>query len=149
MSRTFLIIFGLLITTGTFAQKKVSSDADGIRQACFNYIDAFYKTDTTLAYQSVHPTLQKRGFLFNNKTNTYSEQLEMPFLALISLAKIWNKEGNRTNEKSPRKVKILEIADKIATAKVTAVWGFDYMQLAKLNGQWMIINVLWQSTPKL
>jgi hypothetical protein len=148
MTKTFMIILAVLITASTFAQKKSSSDALEIRNACYNYIDAFYKGDTTLAYKSIHASLQKRGFFFSDKKNSYSEQLEMPFPALIELAKVWNKDGKRANEKSIRKVQIFEIADKIATAKVTAVWGIDYIQLAKLDNQWFIINVLWQSTPK-
>jgi hypothetical protein len=148
MIRTFIIVLAILHTACAFAQKKPSLDAVAIHKACYNYIDAFYKGDTTLAYKSVHSSLQKRGFFFSDKTNSYSEQLEMPFPALIHLAKTWNKVGKRANEKSIRKVQIFEIADKIATAKVTAVWGIDYIQLAKFNNEWLIINVLWQSPPK-
>lgn len=35
-----------------------------------------------------------------------------------------------------------------AAAKVTAWWGTDYLQLAKYDGQWMIVHVLWQSPPR-
>ncbi|GAB3716841.1 hypothetical protein GCM10027592_58500 [Spirosoma flavus] len=133
--------------TSAYAQTPVD-DVAGVRQACFNYIDTFYKVDTTLAYQSIHPTLQKRGFSFDQRTGSYSKQLEMPFPALIRLAKLWNKEGKRANADSPRQVDVFEVADKTAMAKVTAVWGIDYLHLIKENGRWMIVNVLWQSPPK-
>ncbi len=138
----------VLVASSVFAQTNPTDDAAGVRQACFNYIDTFYKADTTLAYQSVHPTLQKRGFSFDDKSSSYSKQYEMPFPALIRLAKTWNKEGKRANASSPRAVDIFEVADKTATAKVTAVWGIDYLHLMKENGRWMIVNVLWQSPPK-
>jgi hypothetical protein len=32
-------------------------------------------------------------------------------------------------------------------AKITAQWGIDYMQLAKFDGQWKILNIVWQSHP--
>ncbi|MGH7520920.1 MAG: hypothetical protein ACREMI_06550 [Gemmatimonadales bacterium] len=35
-----------------------------------------------------------------------------------------------------------------ATAKVVAWWEIDYPQLAKYDGKWMIVNVMWQSPPK-
>ncbi|GAB3542354.1 nuclear transport factor 2 family protein [Spirosoma fluminis] len=141
---TLLILSGLT----AFSQTSQTDDVADVRQACFNYIDTFYKVDTTLAYQSIHPALQKRGFLFDNNTNAYSKQLEMPFPALIRLAKTWNKAGNRADANSPRTVDVFEVADKTASAKVTAVWGIDYIHLIKDNGRWMIVNVLWQSPPK-
>lgn len=144
-------MIGLLVAfilPSAFDQSGPADDIADVRQACFNYIDAFYKADTTLAYQSVHPTLQKRGFSFDQKSGNYSMQLEMPFPALIRLAKTWNKDGKRANETSPRKIDVFEVADKTATAKVTAVWGIDYLHLMKDKGRWMIVNVLWQSPPK-
>ena len=72
----------------------------------------------------------------------------MPFDKLISLAKRWNASGNQTTAGSPKEVVIFEVSDKTASAKVTAVWGIDYLSLMKENGKWMIVNVLWQSPPK-
>ncbi|MDB5241032.1 MAG: hypothetical protein JWP57_1657, partial [Spirosoma sp.] len=77
--KTLLVSTVLLLSVfGALAQSKPEEDLAGVRQACFDYIDAFYKADTTLAFQSVHPTLQKRGFSFDEKTGAYSRQLEMP-----------------------------------------------------------------------
>jgi hypothetical protein len=38
--------------------------------------------------------------------------------------------------------------DKTAVAKLSAQWGVDHMQLAKIDGKWMIMNILWQSYPR-
>ncbi|WP_207504560.1 nuclear transport factor 2 family protein [Telluribacter humicola] len=148
MRKLLVITLLMAALTGAQAQNNQTEDLAAVKQACFNYIDAFYKVDTTLAYQSIHPSLQKRGFSYSMKDNNYSRQLEMPFPALISLAKVWNKDGNRTNAQSPREVEVFEIADKTASAKVKAVWGIDYIHLMKENGTWYIVNVLWQSPPK-
>ena len=37
--------------------------------------------------------------------------------------------------------------DQTASAKVAALWGIDYMQLAKSHGRWQIINIVWQAHP--
>lgn len=37
------------------------------------------------------------------------------------------------------------ILDKTASAKLTAHWGVDSFHLAKIDGQWRIVQVLWQS----
>lgn len=142
-----IIILSLLISTYSNAQKTGEADVVAVKQACFNYIDAFYKADTTLAYASVHPLLQKRGFSYNKEQLSYSKQLEMPFTSLIKLATTWNKDGSRANAQSPRNVQLFEVTDKTASAKVTAVWGIDYIHLVKENGTWYVMNVLWQSAP--
>ena len=147
-SRICLIGFLTSVLFTAHAQQ-TSPDETAIKEACLNYIDAFYKADTTLAYQSIHPTLQKRGFFYDEKAGGYSKQLEMPFPALVKLAKTWNKDGKRANAGSPRAAAVLDVADKTASAKVTAQWGIDYLHLVKENGQWYIINVLWQSPPRL
>jgi hypothetical protein len=30
---------------------------------------------------------------------------------------------------------------------VRASWGIDFMQLAKIDGRWQILNIVWQSHP--
>ncbi|CAA9291009.1 MAG: hypothetical protein AVDCRST_MAG56-4570 [uncultured Cytophagales bacterium] len=152
MIRTLLRIGLAGLLTAAFVParaQQASTDEAGIKAACLDYIDAFYKADTTLAYRSVHPTLQKRGFFYDEKAGGYSKQLEMPFPALVKLASTWNKDGKRTNAGSPRAAMVLDVADKTASAKVTAQWGIDYLHLVKENGRWYIINVLWQSPPRL
>ncbi len=38
--------------------------------------------------------------------------------------------------------------DQTASVKLIAEWGIDYMHLAKYDGRWKIVNVLWQSHPE-
>lgn len=123
------------------------AEIEKVKTACFNYIHTFYKADTTLAYESIHQSLRKTGSYFNEKEKAYSSQLEMPFDALIKLAKTWNAKGDRANDSSPQKVEVFEVSDKIAAAKVTAEWGIDYLSLMKIDDKWMIVNVIWQSPP--
>lgn len=148
MNKLVIIFCFSLFSFALNGQDAPKEDIAGVRSACYDYIDAFYKVDTSLAYRSVHPSLQKRGFYYKAKDQSYSQQLEMPFAALIKLAKNWNKNGKEATEKSVREVVIFEVSDKTASAKVTAVWGIDYIHLTKENGKWYIVNVLWQSPPK-
>jgi hypothetical protein len=151
MSPFLRICLAGILTAAFFPARaqQTSPDEAAIKAACLDYIDAFYKADTTLAYRSIHPTLQKRGFYYDEKAGGYSKQQEMPFPALVKLASTWNKDGKRSNASSPRAAAVLDVADKTASAKVTAQWGIDYLHLVKENGQWYIINVLWQSPPRL
>lgn len=119
-----------------------------VTQAAYNYIDTFYKADTTLAYKSVHKNLRKVGWWFDKKKDAYSDKSEMTFVSLISLAKRWNAKGDRVKPDSPREVKVLEVSDKIAVVKVTAVWGIDYLNMVKTDDGWKSVNIVWQSKPK-
>lgn len=148
MKHILTILLGLTSFPFSNAQPAQSPELAAVRQSCFDYIDTFYQADTTLAYRSIHPSLQKRGFSYSPKAESYSRQLEMPFPALISLAKTWNREGKRANAQSPREVEVFEVSDQTASAKVKAVWGIDYLHLMKENNTWYIVNVLWQSPPK-
>ncbi|WP_394973978.1 nuclear transport factor 2 family protein [uncultured Croceitalea sp.] len=147
MKKVILILPFLLAMTSITAQNS-ESEISSVKAACLDYINTFYKADTTLAYRSVHKSVRKTGFYFKDDDKIYSEQLEMPFDKLVSLAKRWNASGNQTDENSPKEVVIFEVSDKTASAKVTAVWGIDYLSLMKEDGKWMIVNVLWQSAPK-
>ena len=132
----------------TLSAQSTDNEIDAVRDACMDYVNAFYKADTTLAHRSVHPSLRKTGFYWKKDQDMYSDQLEMPFRDLISLASRWNADGQRANEDTPKSVDVFEVSDKTAIAKVSAVWGIDYISLMKVNDRWMIVNVLWQSPPK-
>lgn len=140
----FVFFFSLTIVLA----QNTSQEVDDVKAACLDYINTFYNADTTLAYRSVHQSVRKTGFYFKEDQKVYSQQLEMPFNDLISLAKTWNKDGSKTTIDSPKDVLVFEVSDQTASAKVTAVWGIDYLSLMKVNGKWMIVNVLWQSPPK-
>jgi hypothetical protein len=45
-------------------------------------------------------------------------------------------------------VEIYDVQDQTASAKLTAWWGTDYLLLARIDGRWMIRQVLWQSPPR-
>jgi hypothetical protein len=42
---------------------------------------------------------------------------------------------------------VLDVLDQTASAKIVAMWGIDYMHLAKYDGRWQIINIVWQAHP--
>lgn len=147
MKNLFLTIsFTILSIYAISAQ--LSEDVKAVESACFDYIHTFYKADVTLAERSIHPSIRKTGFYYMEDKSQYSEQLELPYEEFLALAKRWNADGSRANENTPKEVEIFEVADQTAVAKITAVWGIDYVSLAKYGDKWQIVNVLWQSPPK-
>jgi hypothetical protein len=60
----------------------------------------------------------------------------------------WNQGDKRKLAQAARDVTVFEVNDQTASAKVTAQWGLDYLLLAKYEGRWKIIEIVWQSPPK-
>lgn len=135
------IAFALLLCCFcSAAQAQTADDEKAVRKAVLNYVESFYKADTTKVYASVHPELAKRGYYKRN--NTYTEAT-MSFGQMVSLSSRWNK-SNPIPADAPKEITIFEVKDKIASAKLKAMWGTDYFHLAKIDGNWKIINVMWQ-----
>lgn len=136
----------LMILTMCLAVQAQTKDEKAVKQAATDYIEAVYNVNPSQAERSVHPDLVKRGFFIKKGESAYSPH-SMTFAQLVELSRNYNKNGSIPKD-APKEVVVYEVSDQTASAKVTAVWGIDYMHLAKYDGKWQIINILWQSPPK-
>jgi Putative lumazine-binding len=141
-----LALSTLLVGCTAHAQNKANSDKDAVRAAAMDYIEALYQAQPDRIARSVHPKLTKLGFSKKQGASEYSES-PMTYDQLFNLAGSWNKDGKRPVATAPKEVAVYEVLDQTASVKVTALWGIDYMHLAKYDGQWKIINILWQAHP--
>ena len=123
-----------------------ASDRAAVEQAALDYVDAIYLSDPSRIERSVHPLLTKRGFWRDSATAPWGPQLTMTYEQLVNLSKTWNAKKNQ--DTSVKRVDIYEVLDQTASAKVTASWGIDYLHLAKYDGAWKIINIVWQAKPR-
>lgn len=123
------------------------ADREGVRRAALDYLEGFYEGDSAKIVRSVRPNVRKVGYFTPRGATTYEAE-EMTYAEMISYANNFKKNGRSTPATAPREVIVGEVNDQTATAKVVAWWGIDHMQLAKYDGKWMIVNVMWQSPPK-
>ena len=138
--------FALLLVGNAYAQSNQDADDRGaVRQAVLDYVEGVYNVDPARIEKSVHPELAKRGFYRGKPQDAYREG-KMTHAQLIEVSKTWNKEG-KLRKDAPKEITIFEVMDQTASAKLVAEWGMDYFHLAKYNGKWMIVNVIWQSLP--
>jgi len=124
----------------------LSGDAAGVEKACFDYIDSIYQVKPELLDGCASPELKKIGFEYDQKARAYTMS-PMSFATLREIAATYNKNGAIPKD-APRRVWVLGVMDQVAEAKIEAVWGIDYIQLAKVNGKWQIQHIIWQSPPK-
>jgi broad specificity phosphatase PhoE len=140
--RYYILAFFFLISITSSAQKK--SDKFLIKKTLNNYVDAFYKGDTTKLKLAIKPRLNKFGYLKNKESGNYEYYAHMSYDKAMGFVTKMKEEGRTRDENKIRKVEVLDIGNHIASAKVTANWGVDYVTLSKDEGKWMIEQVIWE-----
>lgn len=146
MKRLWILVLVLLPATYAASPDRDDEDRLAVRAAVLDYVDALYEVDPSRIERSVHPELVKRGFWRPDAGSAY-EELEMSFEELHSLAGDWNREGRVDPKTAAKEIVVFDVLDQTATARLVADWGTDYLQLAKYDGRWLIVHVLWQSPP--
>ena len=144
---TVRLLFAALVTLllATPAVAQTAADKEAVRQAALDYVEGLYQVDPSRIERSVHKNLTKRGFWREPSETTYRPESVMTFDQLMKLTASWNKDGKR--DTSIKQVEVLDVLDQTASAKIVAMWGIDYMHLAKYDGRWQIINIVWQAHP--
>jgi len=146
ITRLFFLAMALLIAGPVVAQQDANADREAVRQAVLDYVEGIYNVEPARIERSVSPNLAKLGFYRPPAEAAYRPGRSMAFQQLVEIAKNFNKEG-KLRKDAPKEIEIYDVMDQTATVKLTADWGIDYMHLAKIDGKWMIVNVLWQSHP--
>lgn len=140
MKRVVIIL--LCILTSSIIQAQ--TDKEGVKKACMNYLEGFYEGDTEKLTASLQPSLNKFGFWKDENAENYRQVKHMSFEAALTFAKNVKEKKEFPAADAPKKVEILDISNTIASAKVTAWWGIDYMLLSKRGDKWMIEQVIWE-----
>ncbi|HEX8423177.1 MAG TPA: nuclear transport factor 2 family protein [Pyrinomonadaceae bacterium] len=148
MKKLILVFAALVLLPASVAAQGASADAEreAVKQAVLDYVEGVYEVNPARIERSVHPELVKRGFFVKRGETAYSSEA-MTFQQLVELAKTYNKNG-RVPKEAPKEVVVFDVSDQTASAKLTAIWGIDYIHLAKYDGKWKFVNVLWQTPPK-
>ena len=140
--RTFL---AALVLFAAAARAETPPDADAIRAACLDYIEGWYAADAARMERALHPDLAKRIVLRDEKGRMRLQQ--MSAMGLV--------QGTRTGggKDTPaaaqqKEVTVLDVFENAASARIVASGWVDYLHLARWNGEWKIVNVLWELKPK-
>ncbi|MDX1395775.1 MAG: nuclear transport factor 2 family protein [Gemmatimonadota bacterium] len=121
-----------------------TDDTEAIEAAALDYIEGFYTGDADRLRRSVRPEVTKYGFARRSADQPYQGSA-MPFEEMLAYAEHVRTSGDTAPADAPKEVEILDAMDQIAVVKVTAFWGSDYLQMAKYEGRWMILHVIWQT----
>jgi hypothetical protein len=122
-----------------------AADSAAIRAAALDYVEGWYTGDAERMARAVHPELAKR--VVDTDTAGVSRMGRMGAADLVGQTR----EGGGSDtpaERRQKDVQILDIFGSAASVRATMSGWIDYMHLAKWNGQWKIVNVLWELKPR-
>jgi hypothetical protein len=144
-TRLFLpALFLAALIRPAVARAQSAADSAAIRAAALDYIDGWYAADGARMERALHPELAKRNV--SSDANGRSRLIQMSAMTLVQQTR--NGGGSSIPAaQHTDSVKILDIYGNAASVRVRAATWVDYMHMAKYNGQWRILNVLWENDP--
>jgi hypothetical protein len=148
MQRIFgslLIGLSLLLLAAGTARAQSDADREAIKQTALDYIEGFYNGDAARMERSLHPDLAKRIVRMNPGTGK-STLNHMTAAQLIQATRSMQSRPI-PKDKQQKDVTILDVYENVAAVKIVANDWIDYLQVAKFDGRWVIVNVLWEMKP--
>ena len=123
------------------AGAQTPADSSAIRASALNYIEGWYTADAARMERALHPHLAKR--FVEPRADGGVQLTETTALELVQPVR---RGGGSDIPVSTRRtdVQILDIFQDVASVRVDAHAWIDYMHLARVGGDWRIVNVLWE-----
>ena len=142
MRRILLSAPLFLLASVAPAPAQTAADSAAIRAAALDYIEGWYTGDAERMAGALHPELVKRIIATDDEGDRqWIDQMGATQLIEGTRAGY----GTQTPEAERRSdVTILDIFRETASVRVDAHDWIDYMHLAKTDGRWRIVNVLWE-----
>ena len=136
-----LLTLILLAAGPQLVRAQSHDDSLGIRNAALDYIAGWYSADGDRMAEALHPELAKRIM--------YSDTLGDAWIGNMGATELVRGTraggGSRTPPAEQRtEVRILDIFQNAASARINAGGWIDYLHLVRWRGRWLIPNVLWE-----
>jgi hypothetical protein len=122
-----------------------AADSAAIRATALDYIEGWYTADATRMERALHPELAKR--IVQTDAQGRSRLGQQSAMTLVTNTR----RGGGTDiptDKRKSDVRILDVYGNAASVRVQAATWVDYLHMAKSNGRWVIVNVLWELDPQ-
>jgi hypothetical protein len=138
----------MLLSAVTFtARAQTAADSGAIRATALDYAEGWYEGNADRMARALHPELVKRIVVRDTATGKTMVQGMGASVLVNSTRHGYGKETPK--ERQQKDVTILDIFGNAASAKAEMADWVDYMQLGKVDGRWVIVNVLWERKPQL
>ncbi len=147
MKKIVLLLVVTIVACGSAQAQTAVSDADkaAIKQTALDYLEGWYEGNAERMERALHPELAKRIVRTNPQGQSRLDQM-----SAMTLVQFTRRGGGKTTapDKQQKDIVILDVFENAASVKAVAADWIDYLHVAKSNGKWVIVNVLWELKPK-
>ncbi|OXB23976.1 hypothetical protein B0A80_08390 [Flavobacterium tructae] len=140
--KNYLLVIAFVFFSSAL-QAQTAQDTLDIKRVALAYIEAQHNPNPKLMESALHPRLVKRS-VFRSKAAQKDYFSEYFAENMVILAETYNAKGDKFPKNPRKEVKLLDVSARTASVKLIADAWIDYMHVVKTNGEWKIINVLWQ-----
>ena len=146
MRTSIVVLFLVCIIFASPLYAQTAADSAAIRKAALDYVEGWYEANAERMERALHPELAKR-IVCTDPASGRSRLEQMSAMTLVLGVKRGG--GKETPiEQQQKDVFILDIFQNTASVKAIMSGWIDYMHMAKSNGEWKIVNVLWELKPQ-
>ena len=139
--RYALLAITLAMLAGAPLRAQTAADSAAIRETALDYVEGWYTADAARMERALHPELAKRIVRTSDQGRSNLGQQSAMTLVLGTR----NGGGKNTPaDQQIKDVRILDIFKGTASVRADMSGWIDYMHMAKWNGRWVIVNVLWE-----
>jgi hypothetical protein len=145
MMRWIISFLLIVVATPAFAQTPASpEDLAAIKVTALDYAQGWYTGDAARMEKALSPDLAKRIVMVRDGK---SKVENMSAMGLVQGTRAGF--GTKTpKDQQQADVTILDVFGNAASVKIVMSGWVDYLHEGKVNGQWVIINVLWELKPQ-
>ena len=130
----------LLAISAPLTAQETSPEDTAIKAAALDYIEGYFSGDADRMTRALHPELTKVIVMAPQQgMNAFTRK--MTATELTELAR--SKRGVIPREQWGIEVTVLDVHGNMSAVKIVNPKFIDYLQLAKVDGSWKIVNVLW------
>lgn len=138
-----LLALGAQVSCAAAAHDAAASRA--IEHSALEFEEAWYTGDAPRMAAVLHPSFTMRHVGTDASTGRSTLDQNVDATGLIQLTLQGHGEVPAALQRHD--VTVLDVYANAATAKIATWYGVDYLQLARWNGRWLIMSVVWGKTP--
>jgi hypothetical protein len=135
-----VVFFSCFPTVYAFNVK--DKDRKAVEKAALDYIEGWYEGNVERMEGCIHNDLQKREIRTLSQTGRSQFGLHTAS-TLIEGTRLGHGKKIPVDERHIR-ITVFEIYKNIATVKATSKLSTEYLHIVKYNGDWRVLNVLWE-----
>ncbi len=142
--RASIVVLLAIAIVPSLGRAQNPADSAAIVATAHDYIDGWWTGDAARMARALHSHLAKR-IVTSDSAGRNSRLGDMTAMELVQNVE---RGGGRSTPPERRRsdVRILDIYRGAAVVRIDAGQWVDYLQLGKWNGEWKIVNVLWELT---